>query len=67
MAQIDAIDGTGDVGARPAEPVVKTAGRNLTCAVCTKPLFVGDRKVHRGACAHTRELQLQRMRRRLRR
>lgn len=46
-------------------PAVKTEGRYLTCLVCWQPLFVGERKVHRGACARKRELSLQAMRRRL--
>jgi hypothetical protein len=37
------------------------------CHVCRKPLYRGERKVHRVACAHKRELQLQKMRRQSRR
>lgn len=47
--------------------VLKTSGRNLHCEECGKPLYQGERKVHRVACAHQRALKLQRMRRRLKR
>lgn len=41
--------------------------RPRLCVVCAQPLKAGERKVHREACAHEREIQLQRDRRRRRR
>lgn len=52
-----------------AEPIVVAVPgyRPRMCAVCGFPLGAGERKVHRGRCAHEREIQLQRDRRRRRR
>lgn len=48
-------------------PDDSAGGKQRNCLVCGQPLGVGNRKVHRGRCAVTRETQLQKERRRRRR
>lgn len=50
-------------GAREVRDPVEPSPRRRLCLVCGKPLFAGERKTHRVACAHTRALQLQQLRR----
>lgn len=52
-----------------AEPIVvmPPGWKPRPCMVCRGPLGARERKVHRGDCAHKREIELQRDRRRRRR
>lgn len=43
------------------ESAAAPAGKLRACLVCRKPLDVGDRRVHRGACQRARKTQLQRL------
>jgi hypothetical protein len=51
-------------GMSPADADVETTRWRRRCLICHLPLDRRERKVHAGVCAHTREMALQRMRRR---